>query len=79
MGLIEDFIGRYRREYDFYDQAARLLAQLLEARLQAAGVRAMVTSRAKAAGSLERKVRDRAPRKDYREVLQLRRAKHAWV
>lgn len=65
MALIEEFIGRYRREYDFYDQAARLVAQLLEARLQAAGVRAIVTSRAKAPGRLENKVRDRASRKNY--------------
>jgi ppGpp synthetase/RelA/SpoT-type nucleotidyltranferase len=68
MGVIEDFIGRYRKEYDFYDQAARLVAQLLEARLQAAGVRAMVTFRAKAVGKLERKVRDRAKRKNYATV-----------
>src|SRR5205814_113015 len=67
-GAIEDFIGRYRREYDFYDQAARLVAQLLEARLQAAGVRAMVTFRAKAVGTLESKVRDRAQRKNYASV-----------
>jgi hypothetical protein len=33
VGLIEDFIGRYRREYDFYHQAARLAAQILEANL----------------------------------------------
>jgi ppGpp synthetase/RelA/SpoT-type nucleotidyltranferase len=65
MGIVEDFVGRYRREYDFYDQAARLAAQQLEARLQAAGVRAMVTSRAKAVARLEPKVRDRAPRKRY--------------
>lgn len=63
--MIEDFIGRYRKEYDFYDQAARLVVQLLEARLQAAGVRAMVTFRAKAVGKLESKVRDRAQRKNY--------------
>ena len=30
MGLIEDFITRYRKEYDFYDQASRLAAQALE-------------------------------------------------
>ena len=68
MGVIEDFISRYRKEYDFYDQAARLVAQLLEARLQVAGVRAMVTSRAKAVGKLESKVRDRAKRKNYPSV-----------
>jgi hypothetical protein len=37
--LIDDFIARYRKEYDFYDQAARLVAQALEANLQAAGIR----------------------------------------
>jgi ppGpp synthetase/RelA/SpoT-type nucleotidyltranferase len=68
MGLIEDFISRYRREYDFYDQSARLVAQLLDARLQAAGVRAIVTYRAKAAGPLESKVRDRATRVNYATV-----------
>lgn len=68
MGIIEEFIGRYRREYDFYDQAARLVALQLEARLQAAGVRAMVTFRAKAVTKLEPKVRDRAARKAYASV-----------
>lgn len=68
MSVIDEFIGRYRREYDFYDQASRLVAQLLEARLQAAGVRAMVTYRAKAVGKLESKVRDRAQRKQYQTV-----------
>jgi ppGpp synthetase/RelA/SpoT-type nucleotidyltranferase len=68
MGILEDFIGRYRREYDFYDQAARLVAQQLEGRLQAAGIRAMVTFRAKAVTKLEPKVRDRAARKGYGSV-----------
>ncbi|MCG3776277.1 MAG: hypothetical protein JW395_3130 [Nitrospira sp.] len=68
MSVIEDFVDRYRREYDFYDQTARLVAQLLEARLQTAGVRAIVTFRAKAVGRLEPKVRDRAQRKAYATV-----------
>jgi ppGpp synthetase/RelA/SpoT-type nucleotidyltranferase len=68
METIDEFISRYRKEVDFYDQAARLVAQLLEARLQAAGIRAMVTSRAKAVGRLESKVRDRAKRKNYMTV-----------
>ena len=45
MGLIEDFLGRYRKEFDFYDQAARLVAQTLDASLQAAGIRSIDTSR----------------------------------
>lgn len=59
MGLIEDFIARYRKEYDFYDQAARLVAQTLDANLQAAGIRSIVTSRAKSVRRLEDKVRQR--------------------
>lgn len=68
MGLIEDFIVRYRKEYDFYDQAARLMAQILEGRLQAAGIRAIVTSRAKAVGRLEAKVRKRHSAKTYKSI-----------
>jgi len=65
MGLIEDFIARYRKEYDFYDQAARLVAQILEGGLQGAGIRSMVTSRAKTVGRLEEKVRKRISAKNY--------------
>ena len=65
MGLIEDFIARYRREYDYYDQAARLVAQALDSNLQAAGIRSMVTSRAKSPVRLEEKVRQRAKRETY--------------
>ncbi|MGQ0554550.1 MAG: hypothetical protein ACT4PN_01205 [Nitrospiraceae bacterium] len=65
MGLIEDFIARYRKEYDFYDQAARLTAQLLEGRLQGAGIRAMVTFRAKNVARLEAKVSSRNSTKQY--------------
>ncbi len=65
MGLIEEFIARYRREFDFYDQSARLIAQALESNLQAAGIRSMVTSRAKSPTRLESKVRQRARTKTY--------------
>lgn len=60
MGLIEEFIARYRREFDYYDQTARLIAQALDSNLQAAGIRSMVTSRAKSPSRLEAKVRQRA-------------------
>lgn len=65
MGVIEDFISRYKKEFDFYDQAARLTSQLLDTRLQAAGIRSIVTSRAKSAARLEPKVRARAHEKKY--------------
>jgi ppGpp synthetase/RelA/SpoT-type nucleotidyltranferase len=65
VNLIEDFIGRYRKEYDFYDQAGRLVAQILDANLQASGIRSMVTYRAKSVARLEEKVRQRYPSKHY--------------
>ena len=68
MDLIDQFIARYRKEYDFYDQAARLAAQLLEQALQSAGIRAIVTSRAKSLTRLEEKVRQRNGSKKYQSV-----------
>lgn len=65
--LIDEFLARYRKEYDFYDQASRLAAQFLEGRLGTTGIRAIVTSRAKGIRRLEEKVRSRAtnPKKNY--------------
>ena len=65
MGLIEEFIARYCREFDYYDQTARLIAQALDSNLQAAGIRSMVTSRAKSPARLEAKVRQRARTKNF--------------
>ncbi|QSB14171.1 RelA/SpoT domain-containing protein [Natronosporangium hydrolyticum] len=59
MGFIEDFVDRYTKEYDFYAQAARLGAQELESALHAAGIRCIVTSRAKSIPRLREKCRQR--------------------
>jgi ppGpp synthetase/RelA/SpoT-type nucleotidyltranferase len=66
--LIDQFLARYRREFDFFEQAGRLVAQQLDSRLQASGVRAMVTSRAKSPRRLEPKVRQRAKSKTYATI-----------
>lgn len=68
MDIVEQFLARYRKEYDFYDQVARLAAQKPESGLQAAGIRSMVTSRAKSPLRLEDKVRQRMPEKHYQTV-----------
>ncbi len=65
MGYIEEFIAHYTREYDFYQRAAALVAGLLEADLRAAGIRGIVTSRAKATSRLEDKCRQRDRVKAY--------------
>lgn len=63
--LIDQFMARYRREFDFFEQAGRIVAQQLEARLESSGIRAMVTSRAKNPKRLEAKVRQRAAKAQY--------------
>lgn len=68
MDLIAQFISRYRKEYDFYEQACRMAAQVLDSNLQSAGVRAIVTSRAKNPTRLETKVKQRATKKVYESV-----------
>src|SRR5690348_10610794 len=68
MGLLEDFMSRYRRELDYYEQAARLAAQQLEAAIQAAGIRGMVTFRAKNPIRLEAKIRQRSSTKNYKNI-----------
>lgn len=69
MGMIEDFIARYTKEYDFYSQAARLAEEMLQANLQAAGIRSIVTSRAKSIVRLEAKCRQRAERRGGYETI----------
>jgi ppGpp synthetase/RelA/SpoT-type nucleotidyltranferase len=71
MALVDDFISQYRREYDFYDQTARLAAQMLDSRLQAAGIRSIVTSRAKSVARLGPKVAERALRKNYQQFADI--------
>lgn len=68
VGLIEDFIARYTKEFDFYNQAARLASQMLEADLRASGVRSIVTYRAKDISHLEEKCRGRRDEKQYQSV-----------
>lgn len=71
MDLISEFVARYRKEYDFYEQACRMAAQVLDSNLQSTGVRAIVTSRAKNPARLEVKVRQRAVANPYASVEQI--------
>ena len=59
MDMIDHFLGRYTKEYDFYSQASSIAQQKLESDLQGAGVRSIVTARAKSIVSLEDKCRKR--------------------
>lgn len=68
MDVVDEFISRYRKEYDFFDEAARLAAQLLEQTLQNTGIRAIVTARAKSVIKLEKKIRQRHVSKHYQSA-----------
>lgn len=69
MDLIDQFLARYTKEYDYYSHTASIVQQKLEANLQAAGVRSIVTARAKSITSLETKCRKRgAARGEYKSI-----------
>lgn len=66
MKIIESFIKRYEREYDFYDKVCRKAQEKLEQLLSDAGIRAIVTSRAKSPVRLKDKLKQRFAEKDYK-------------
>lgn len=68
MDVIQKFIKQYRREVDFYQEVARLIASQCERELQSAGIRAIVTFRAKRSDRLEDKLRQRIDQKHYKTV-----------
>ncbi|MGW6940162.1 GTP pyrophosphokinase [Streptomyces xanthophaeus] len=68
MSLIDDFMSRYIKEYDFYNQAAQIAAQSLEASLRNSGIRCIVTHRAKDISRLADKCRQRAEKGNYRKI-----------
>lgn len=75
MDLINQFIENYKKKLNFYETAGHLAARQLESALQAAGIRAMVTSRAKSPVRLKSKVlrrnsRRQVPYKNMREIYE---------
>lgn len=66
--LISDFVKRYRKEFDFYEQASRMASQMLDSNLASAGLRAIVTSRAKNPARLEQKIKQRSNKCSYKNL-----------
>jgi len=56
---VDIFMSRYGKEYDFYNNLAKKACELLEYELVRAGVRAIVSHRAKGIDSLKRKIEKR--------------------
>ncbi|MGB5935432.1 MAG: hypothetical protein WBG76_06170, partial [Ornithinimicrobium sp.] len=71
MDPVDEFLERYLKEYDYYDEVGRTAARRIEASLEAAGLRAIVTSRAKSPTRLLEKLRKRQPEKLYGSVPEI--------
>lgn len=65
MDVVDEFIKRYSREYDYYHEVARFCAQLCELKLHSNGIRAIVTFRAKNILKLREKLVKRKKEKLY--------------
>jgi ppGpp synthetase/RelA/SpoT-type nucleotidyltranferase len=68
MKPIDDFIARYGRELDYYQQLARICREQCEIHIEQTGVRAIVTARAKQPGRLRVKLNKRNDTKSYANV-----------
>jgi ppGpp synthetase/RelA/SpoT-type nucleotidyltranferase len=67
-GVVNQFLIAYRREFDYYQEASRLCAQLCEQEMRGNGKRVIVTYRAKGPDRLAEKLvrRERDESKDYK-------------
>ncbi|UVF18851.1 RelA/SpoT domain-containing protein [Microvirga terrae] len=68
MTITDDFVQAYLREFDFFQEAARLCAQQCEKLLEANGIRAIVSYRAKRPDRLREKLEKRNGTTPYSSV-----------
>jgi len=66
--IIDEFMGRYNKEYDFYFNLAKQVEVELEKHLRDSGVRCIVSSRAKSPDRLRVKISGRNEEKNYKNV-----------
>jgi ppGpp synthetase/RelA/SpoT-type nucleotidyltranferase len=65
MDIIDQFISHYVREFDYYERVGQIAAERLEAAIGEAGIRGIVTSRAKDPSRLRDKCLHRNGEKNY--------------
>ena len=68
MSVIENFIKRYNKEFDFYQKLAFIVASKIEDELLKRGIKAIVSHRAKKPDRLEEKITKRNEEKKYKTV-----------
>ncbi len=64
--VIEAFLKNYKHEVDFYDEVAHLVQDKLDQALQDAGIKAVVSSRAKTPDRLKKKLYKRDQKRHYK-------------
>lgn len=73
MNIIDSFLLRYAKEYDYYHELAHQVAIICESLLQKNGIRAIVTYRAKKPDSLREKLNKRNEINQYQNIEQIYR------
>ncbi|MGI6586875.1 MAG: GTP pyrophosphokinase [Lutisporaceae bacterium] len=73
MSIIDNFLLRYAKEYDFYNELAHQVAMICESIIHRSGIRAIVTYRAKKPDSLKDKLIKRNSIKKYQSIEQIYR------
>jgi ppGpp synthetase/RelA/SpoT-type nucleotidyltranferase len=63
--VIDAFVKNYEHELDYFTEVANLAQDKLDQALQDAGIKAVVSARAKRPNRLEKKLRKRGPKKHY--------------
>jgi ppGpp synthetase/RelA/SpoT-type nucleotidyltranferase len=71
MSIIDSFLQRFAKEYDYYYELARQVASICETLLHRNGIRAIVTYRAKKPDSLREKLNKRHEWKNYKSIEQI--------
>lgn len=71
MSIIDNFLLRYAKEYDFYNELAHQVAMICETIIHRSGIRAIVTYRAKKPDSLKDKLIKRNSIKKYQSIEQI--------
>lgn len=68
MGLIEEFLEQYNKQYDFYAEIARIANSKLESVIANRGIKAIVSYRAKRPDRLKDKLTQRIEEKKYKKI-----------
>ncbi|MDF2590816.1 MAG: hypothetical protein K0S75_282 [Clostridia bacterium] len=71
MNIIESFLQQYTKEYDYFYELAKKVANICETLLQRNGLHAVVTYRAKRPDSLKEKLIKRNETKNYENIEQI--------